>query len=62
MDRILNNIRNLTESVEYKTQLLGRNQRLLSGVSDTQVSGFFIGFIITILIIGLPIIYFKGGF
>ena len=62
MDRILNNIKNLTESVEYKTQLIGRNQRLLSGINDSRITGFFIGFLITLIIVGLPILYYKGGF
>lgn len=62
MKIILNNIRKVTESIEYKTQLIGRNQRLNSGVNSTRLTGMIIGFILTLLIIGLPILYYKGGF
>lgn len=62
MKTILNNIKNLTESVEYKTQLIGRNQRLKSGVNNTRITGMLTGFIITIILVGIPILYFKGGF
>jgi len=62
MKTIMNNIKELTRSIEYKTQLLGRNQRLISGINSTRLMGMIVGFILTIIIIGLPIIYYKGGF
>ena len=58
----MNNIKELTRLIEYKTQLLGRNQRLISGINSTRLMGMIVGFILTIIIIGLPIIYYKGGF
>lgn len=61
MKRILNNIDDLIESIDYKTQLIGRNQRLRSGVENTRLKGIFIGFIFTMIIVGLPILYYKGG-
>lgn len=62
MKTILTNIKNLTESIEYKTQIIGRNQRLVSGVNNTRITGIAIGFIITIILVGVPIIFYKGGF
>lgn len=62
MKTIMNNIKELTRLIEYKTQLLGRNQRLISGINSTRLMGMIVGFILTIIIIGLPIIYYKGGF
>lgn len=61
MKIILNNIRNLTESIEYKTQLIGRNQRLRSGVNNTRILGIIIGFLLTLLIVGIPILFYSGG-
>ncbi len=62
MKTILTNIKNLTESIEYKTQIIGRNQRLVSGVNNSRITGMAIGFIITIILVGVPIIFYKGGF
>lgn len=61
MKNMINNIKELTESIEYKTQIIGRNQRLLSGVNNTRIMGITLGFIITIVIVGLPILFYKGG-
>ena len=60
MKNILNNIKKLTESIEYKTQIIGRNQRLFYGVNNTRI-GILIGFIITLIVVGIPIIFYKGG-
>ncbi len=62
MKNRLNNIKKLTESIEYKTQIISRNQRLISGVNNTRLTGILIGFILTIIIVGLPILFYKGGF
>ena len=62
MKTILNNIKQLTESIEYKTQLIGRNQRMTSGVNNTRITGIILGFIITMVLVGIPIIFYKGGF
>lgn len=62
MNRLMNNIKALTESIEYKTQLIGRTQRLKSGVEHTRLKGILLGFIITMIIVAFPIIYYKGGF
>lgn len=62
MKRILHNINELTKSIEYKTQLIGRNQRLISGINSSRFSGTLLGFLLTMILIGLPVLYYKGGF
>ena len=44
---ILDNIGKLVESIEYKSQLIGRKERLVCGVEKTRFKGIIIGFIIT---------------
>jgi tetrahydromethanopterin S-methyltransferase subunit F len=58
----MNNIKNLSESIEYKTQLIGRTQRLKSGVEYSRIKGILLGFTLTLIIVAVPIIYYKGGF
>ena len=36
MDKQVKNIKFLVESIEYKTQLIGRNQRLFNAVDQTR--------------------------
>ena len=60
MKNTLNNIKKLTESIEYKTQIIGRNQRLVSAVGNTR-RGIIIGFILTLIVVGIPIIFYSGG-
>ena len=62
MKIFLDNIKELTESIEYKTQIIGRNQRLFMGVNRTRIMGMVLGFIITIILAGIPIFYYKVGF
>ncbi len=56
----ISTISQLVDSIDYKSQLIGRNQRLESGVKATRIKGMFIGFILTIVIVGIPIIYYMG--
>ena len=62
MNRLMNNIKTISESIEYKTQLIGRTQRLKSGVEYSRIKGILLGFIITMILVAVPIIYYKGGF
>lgn len=62
MKKTLDNIDALTEAVEYKTQIIGRNQRLINGVRTTRLKGIIVGIVLTFIIIVLPVLYFKGGF
>lgn len=62
MKQIENNMEDVIDSIEYKTQLIGRNQRLIMAVEKTRLKGILLGFILTLIIVGLPILYYKGGF
>lgn len=61
MRKNIEHINDLTNTIGYKTQLIGRNERLTSGVRETRLKGILIGFIITCIVILLPILYYKGG-
>ena len=62
MDKQLKNIKILVDSIGYKTQLIGRNQRLFRAVDQTRLWGILIGFLFVFVVIGIPAIYYKGGF
>ena len=49
----------LLEDIRYRGQLIARNQKLDSGVSSG-FKGLVIGFVLAVIMIGLPIIV-KGG-
>ncbi|RAP54059.1 MAG: tetrahydromethanopterin S-methyltransferase subunit F [Methanosphaera sp. rholeuAM130] len=61
MKKHMEHINDLTNTIGYKTQLIGRNHRLTAGVRATRLEGILIGFITTCIVILLPIIYYKGG-
>jgi len=55
------NIRSLEDTVEdikYRVQLIGRDQRLFSGLIYTRISGMATGFILAMVLVGLPMIYY----
>ena len=52
----LDKITVLRKTIEHDTQLMGRNNRLSSGVRSTRVKGFITGFIVTLVILAIPII------
>ncbi|MCD7781794.1 MAG: tetrahydromethanopterin S-methyltransferase subunit F [Methanosphaera sp.] len=60
MDDIFNNIKTTIDQIDYKCQLIGRNQRLDSAVGSTRFVGIFLGFLVTLIVIGIPIIYYGG--
>ncbi|OED30226.1 tetrahydromethanopterin S-methyltransferase subunit F [Methanosphaera sp. WGK6] len=62
MNTLLKNIGELIDSVDYRVQLISRNQRLIAGIENTRIKGILIGIIFTLLLVGVPIIYYKGGF
>ena len=61
MDQILGNISDLVEQIDYKTQLMGRKERLISGIENTRFQGMLTGFIIMFVFVAIPILYYKGG-
>ncbi|WP_455645312.1 tetrahydromethanopterin S-methyltransferase subunit F [Methanosphaera sp.] len=62
MNNLLKDISELIDSVDYRVQLISRNQRLIAGIENTRFKGMLIGIIFTLLVVGLPILYYKGGF
>ena len=49
------NIRGLKKTVEqikYSTQLIGREQRLFSGLMATRIYGMALGFILALILVG----------
>lgn len=50
-------IRKVAEDVKYRTMLIGRDQRLFAGVIATRIYGMAMGFILALLLVGLPIIW-----
>lgn len=47
-------IKKVAEDVKYRTQLIGRDGRLFAGLISTRVSGMAMGFILALLLVGLP--------
>jgi tetrahydromethanopterin S-methyltransferase subunit F len=56
-------IKKTVEDIRYRTQLIGRDQRLFAGLINTRVYGMAIGFIFAMLLVGLPVIWamFMGA-
>ena len=50
-------IRKVAADVKYRTMLIGRDQRLFAGLIATRIYGMAMGFILALLLVGLPIIW-----
>ena len=50
-------IKSTVKDIKYRTQLIGRDQRLFAGLTSTRIYGMAMGFIFALLLVGLPIIY-----
>jgi tetrahydromethanopterin S-methyltransferase subunit F len=56
-------IRKVAEDVKYRTQLIGRDQRLFAGLIATRIYGMALGFLLAIILIApfaIWRIYFGG--
>ncbi|MDD1775309.1 MAG: tetrahydromethanopterin S-methyltransferase subunit F, partial [Methanobacterium sp.] len=56
-------IRKVAEDVKYRTQLIGRDQRLFAGLIATRIYGMALGFILALLLVApfaIWRIYFGG--
>jgi tetrahydromethanopterin S-methyltransferase subunit F len=56
-------IRKVAEDVKYRTQLIGRDQRLFAGLIATRIYGMAVGFILALLLVApfaIWRIYFGG--
>ncbi|SCG86527.1 tetrahydromethanopterin S-methyltransferase subunit F [Methanobacterium congolense] len=50
-------IKKTVEDIRYRTQLIGRDQRLFAGLINTRVYGMAIGFVFAMLLVGLPVLW-----
>ena len=50
-------MRKVAADVKYRTQLIGRDQRLFSGLIATRIYGMALGFILAALLVGLPVVW-----
>jgi len=50
-------IRKVAADVKYRTQLIGRDQRLFSGLIATRIYGMALGFILALLLVGIPVLW-----
>lgn len=56
-------IKKVAEDVKYRTQLIGRDQRLFAGLIATRIYGIAVGFLLAILLIApfaIWRLYFGG--
>ena len=51
-------IKKVAEDVKYRTQLIGRDQRLFSGLIATRIYGMALGFILALILI-VPFAIFR---
>ena len=49
-------IRSTVKDIKYRTQLIGRDQRLFGGLINTRIYGMAMGFIFALLLVCLPYI------
>jgi tetrahydromethanopterin S-methyltransferase subunit F len=56
-------IRSTVKDIKFRTQLIGRDQRLFGGLINTRIYGIAVGFIFALLLVGLPAIWamMMGG-
>ena len=50
-------IRRVAEDVKYRTAIIGRDQRLFMGLITTRIFGMGVGFILAVLLIGIPVLW-----
>ncbi|MDD3984615.1 MAG: tetrahydromethanopterin S-methyltransferase subunit F [Methanobacterium sp.] len=50
-------IKNTVKDIKYRTQLIGRDQRLFAGLTSTRIYGMSLGLIFALLLVGLPLAY-----
>lgn len=56
-------IRKVAADVKYRTQLIGRDQRLFAGLISSRIYGMGMGFILALILVGLPalLVIMRGG-
>jgi tetrahydromethanopterin S-methyltransferase subunit F len=54
-------IRKVAADVKYRTQLIGRDQRLFAGLIATRLFGMAMGFLLAVLLIFMPLLWTLYG-
>jgi len=54
-------IKSTVKDIKYRTQLIGRDQRLFAGLTATRIYGMAMGFILAMLLVGLPAVWVLMG-
>jgi tetrahydromethanopterin S-methyltransferase subunit F len=50
-------IRKVAADVKYRTQLIGRDQRLFAGLISTRVYGMALGFLLAMVLVLIPYLF-----
>ncbi len=50
-------IRSVVKDIKYRTQLIGRDQRLFGGLITTRIYGMAMGFVFAMILVGIPVVY-----
>ena len=50
-------IKRAVKDIKYRSQLIGRDQRLFGGLTATRIYGMAMGFILAMLLVGLPAVW-----
>ena len=53
-------IRKVAEDVKYRTAIAGRDLRLFMGLITTRLFGMGVGFILAVVLIGIPVLWVIG--
>jgi tetrahydromethanopterin S-methyltransferase subunit F len=54
-------IRKVAADVKYRTQLIGRDQRLFAGLIATRIEGMALGFILAFVLVFIPYLLRING-
>ncbi|MGZ7208695.1 MAG: tetrahydromethanopterin S-methyltransferase subunit F, partial [Methanobacterium sp.] len=49
--------RKTAEDVKYRTSIIGRDQRLFAGLIASRIYGMALGFILAVILVGLPVLW-----
>jgi len=52
-------IRKVADDVKYRAALIGRDQRLFAGLISTRIYGMGLGFILALVLIGVPLLLIR---
>jgi tetrahydromethanopterin S-methyltransferase subunit F len=50
-------MKRVVEDTRWRIQLIGRDTRLFAGLIATRIYGIALGFILAMLLVGLPLLY-----